>query len=165
MIRRPPRSTPLYSSAASDVYKRQTNYIMSSFGTNGGNQGSDTCSVLGNPGNGCNDTLKLFLSYSTDGVNYKLLNTPIYSDPSGVLRDPDMTFFANQFWVAHLTGETISNANQLVIISSPDLLTWTRHKIPVTGLGSRTWAPAFYVKSPGCTGGTCLLYTSDAADE
>ena len=24
MIRRPPRSTPLYSSAASDVYKRQT---------------------------------------------------------------------------------------------------------------------------------------------
>eukprot|EP00826_Nyctotherus_ovalis_P016764 TRINITY_DN1487_c0_g1_i24.p1 TRINITY_DN1487_c0_g1~~TRINITY_DN1487_c0_g1_i24.p1 ORF type:complete len:101 (+),score=10.61 TRINITY_DN1487_c0_g1_i24:25-303(+) len=25
MIRRPPRSTPLYSSAASDVYKRQVN--------------------------------------------------------------------------------------------------------------------------------------------
>src|SRR5450759_893168 len=27
MIRRPPRSTPLYSSAASDVYKRQERYI------------------------------------------------------------------------------------------------------------------------------------------
>src|SRR5665647_2670087 len=27
MIRRPPRSTPLYSSAASDVYKRQGNEI------------------------------------------------------------------------------------------------------------------------------------------
>ena len=27
MIRRPPRSTPLYSSAASDVYKRQINII------------------------------------------------------------------------------------------------------------------------------------------
>src|SRR5674476_495246 len=27
MIRRPPRSTPLYSSAASDVYKRQANTI------------------------------------------------------------------------------------------------------------------------------------------
>ena len=27
MIRRPPRSTPLYSSAASDVYKRQASYI------------------------------------------------------------------------------------------------------------------------------------------
>eukprot|EP00826_Nyctotherus_ovalis_P058563 TRINITY_DN8059_c0_g1_i2.p3 TRINITY_DN8059_c0_g1~~TRINITY_DN8059_c0_g1_i2.p3 ORF type:complete len:119 (+),score=13.40 TRINITY_DN8059_c0_g1_i2:25-357(+) len=26
MIRRPPRSTPLYSSAASDVYKRQTSF-------------------------------------------------------------------------------------------------------------------------------------------
>src|SRR5660397_155060 len=26
MIRRPPRSTPLYSSAASDVYKRQMSY-------------------------------------------------------------------------------------------------------------------------------------------
>src|SRR5665647_2751439 len=29
MIRRPPRSTPLYSSAASDVYKRQVLYGMS----------------------------------------------------------------------------------------------------------------------------------------
>ena len=28
MIRRPPRSTPLYSSAASDVYKRQKLYIV-----------------------------------------------------------------------------------------------------------------------------------------
>src|SRR5665647_1200757 len=28
MIRRPPRSTPLYSSAASDVYKRQIKKIM-----------------------------------------------------------------------------------------------------------------------------------------
>src|SRR5660397_269480 len=28
MIRRPPRSTPLYSSAASDVYKRQTNRLL-----------------------------------------------------------------------------------------------------------------------------------------
>ena len=28
MIRRPPRSTPLYSSAASDVYKRQLIYIL-----------------------------------------------------------------------------------------------------------------------------------------
>src|SRR5665647_154069 len=28
MIRRPPRSTPLYSSAASDVYKRQGPYSM-----------------------------------------------------------------------------------------------------------------------------------------
>src|SRR5660397_213030 len=28
MIRRPPRSTPLYSSAASDVYKRQLHYIL-----------------------------------------------------------------------------------------------------------------------------------------
>src|SRR5665647_3982469 len=27
MIRRPPRSTPLYSSAASDVYKRQSLYV------------------------------------------------------------------------------------------------------------------------------------------
>src|SRR5674476_90991 len=28
MIRRPPRSTPLYSSAASDVYKRQPEYLL-----------------------------------------------------------------------------------------------------------------------------------------
>src|SRR5660397_292090 len=28
MIRRPPRSTPLYSSAASDVYKRQLQYMV-----------------------------------------------------------------------------------------------------------------------------------------
>ena len=28
MIRRPPRSTPLYSSAASDVYKRQDSYLV-----------------------------------------------------------------------------------------------------------------------------------------
>src|SRR5660397_271731 len=28
MIRRPPRSTPLYSSAASDVYKRQLQYSL-----------------------------------------------------------------------------------------------------------------------------------------
>ena len=28
MIRRPPRSTPLYSSAASDVYKRQLDYLV-----------------------------------------------------------------------------------------------------------------------------------------
>ena len=28
MIRRPPRSTPLYSSAASDVYKRQMIYSL-----------------------------------------------------------------------------------------------------------------------------------------
>src|SRR5660398_308402 len=28
MIRRPPRSTPLYSSAASDVYKRQPNVVV-----------------------------------------------------------------------------------------------------------------------------------------
>src|SRR5660397_81339 len=28
MIRRPPRSTPLYSSAASDVYKRQPDYLL-----------------------------------------------------------------------------------------------------------------------------------------
>ena len=31
MIRRPPRSTPLYSSAASDVYKRQTHYNSGAF--------------------------------------------------------------------------------------------------------------------------------------
>src|SRR5660397_147701 len=31
MIRRPPRSTPLYSSAASDVYKRQTKNIIEKF--------------------------------------------------------------------------------------------------------------------------------------
>src|SRR5660397_100942 len=31
MIRRPPRSTPLYSSAASDVYKRQVWGIMNAF--------------------------------------------------------------------------------------------------------------------------------------
>src|SRR5665647_928102 len=30
MIRRPPRSTPLYSSAASDVYKRQLLYVQTS---------------------------------------------------------------------------------------------------------------------------------------
>ena len=33
MIRRPPRSTPLYSSAASDVYKRQPNGWMDQYGT------------------------------------------------------------------------------------------------------------------------------------
>ena len=32
MIRRPPRSTPLYSSAASDVYKRQQTRITELFG-------------------------------------------------------------------------------------------------------------------------------------
>ena len=32
MIRRPPRSTPLYSSAASDVYKRQRVICVSSYG-------------------------------------------------------------------------------------------------------------------------------------
>src|SRR5450759_5700693 len=31
MILRPPRSTPLYSSAASDVYKRQTSYCASPY--------------------------------------------------------------------------------------------------------------------------------------
>src|SRR5660398_50009 len=33
MIRRPPRSTPLYSSAASDVYKRQDGIVMAGNGT------------------------------------------------------------------------------------------------------------------------------------
>src|SRR5660398_191204 len=32
MIRRPPRSTPLYSSAASDVYKRQTPVLVGGSG-------------------------------------------------------------------------------------------------------------------------------------
>src|SRR3546814_7505853 len=35
MIRRPPRSTPLYSSAASDVYKRQCDHFS---GRTGGNE-------------------------------------------------------------------------------------------------------------------------------
>ena len=34
MIRRPPRSTPLYSSAASDVYKRQVNVLGLTFKEN-----------------------------------------------------------------------------------------------------------------------------------
>src|SRR5674476_400536 len=37
MIRRPPRSTPLYSSAASDVYKRQEHGFMGATGVVGGN--------------------------------------------------------------------------------------------------------------------------------
>src|SRR5665647_3630142 len=35
MIRRPPRSTPLYSSAASDVYKRQRSWWVSDRGQEG----------------------------------------------------------------------------------------------------------------------------------
>src|SRR5665647_1910126 len=35
MIRRPPRSTPLYSSAASDVYKRQPHGNRHPYATNG----------------------------------------------------------------------------------------------------------------------------------
>ena len=34
MIRRPPRSTPLYSSAASDVYKRQGYYTLGAYRKN-----------------------------------------------------------------------------------------------------------------------------------
>src|SRR5660398_289318 len=37
MIRRPPRSTPLYSSAASDVYKRQVVVIVHFVPASGGN--------------------------------------------------------------------------------------------------------------------------------
>src|SRR5660397_269089 len=48
MIRRPPRSTPLYSSAASDVYKRQVkDRRLLSTGYNGVPSGVTHCEVVG----------------------------------------------------------------------------------------------------------------------
>ena len=44
MIRRPPRSTPLYSSAASDVYKRQVYELVEWFG--GAFLGNDTANAF-----------------------------------------------------------------------------------------------------------------------
>ena len=70
MIRRPPRSTPLYSSAASDVYKRQRYYNSLSEQREGGALdifGGEVVPVFTNVNNG----LGILLSKNAQEFNIK----------------------------------------------------------------------------------------------
>ena len=58
MIRRPPRSTPLYSSAASDVYKRQALVI-----------GSEDKGIRRLTRENCDELVKIDMSQKMDSLN------------------------------------------------------------------------------------------------
>src|SRR5660397_299155 len=139
MIRRPPRSTPLYSSAASDVYKRQTLHQLRQCLHSGLIGDSDADNLRPGCSQGPNLPQRR-LHVMRPGIGHGLNNE---RRAATEMNTPQLYSTLTE----HCTFPSPSTAR---IMGQSHLRAAGPHRCP-------------WLLQPGT--GICLLYTSDAADE
>jgi hypothetical protein len=108
-------------------------------------------SVSGEPG-----SCKMHLSISTDGHNFTLLGDgPTYT-PTVALRDPDILFLYNQWWLFYTADtasctDTTSNNAYFGIANSTDGLHWSAYATVTPTITGAVdfWAPKPFIDADG----------------
>ncbi|MDD5262095.1 MAG: family 43 glycosylhydrolase [Methylacidiphilales bacterium] len=99
-----------------------------------------------------NSDQKLYLFTSSDGKTFApVAPGPVYSPINGNLRDPSIIRYGGRYYVCHTAGN-FGQVNYFSIVSSPDLITWT--KLTDVSMASipgvvYTWAPEWFIDDDG----------------
>lgn len=100
---------------------------------------------------------KLYVGTSEDGVNFSSAQPgPVYSPPSGSLRDPSIIKYGEWYYVCHTAGN-FGAVSYFSVAKSRDLQSWTKVKdVSMAAAADSegnpvqyTWAPEFFVDDDG----------------
>jgi hypothetical protein len=91
----------------------------------------------------------LYLYQAADAFNFNLVKGPVYTPPSGLVRDPSLMKHTNgYYYIAYTTNWSGTNFG---IARSSDLIHWsfvTNVNVGISGIQS-TWAPEWFIGSDG----------------
>lgn len=92
---------------------------------------------------------KLYVYRSREGSKFTALaNEPVYTPPTGILRDPSIIFWNGAWYVAYTVANFPDTSTKFGIARSTDLVNWTfLTEVDASGFPnvSATWAPEFVI--------------------
>jgi hypothetical protein len=86
----------------------------------------------------------MYVYQSNDATTFRLVRGPAYTPPAGLVRDPSVFRYGNDYYVVYTTGW---DGNTIGFARSRDLVKWTflrDYPIPLPGV-RHTWAPVWFV--------------------